>query len=43
VNNDLWEHVNNADQQLDIFKVINEEGKGHWYFINQDMQSLNFF
>ncbi|QZK90447.1 3,4-dihydroxy-2-butanone-4-phosphate synthase [Flavobacterium sp. CHNK8] len=44
VNNDLLGTLtNNADQQLDdMFKVINEEGKGALIFINQDIQSLNF-
>jgi 3,4-dihydroxy 2-butanone 4-phosphate synthase/GTP cyclohydrolase II len=44
VNNDLLGTLtNNADQQLDdMFKVINEEGKGALIFINQDVQSLNF-
>ena len=43
VNNDLLGTLtNNADQQLDdMFKVINEHGKGAVIFINQDMQSLN--
>lgn len=43
VNNDLLGTLtNNADQQLDdMFKVINEEGKGAVIFINQDMQSVN--
>lgn len=44
VNNDLLGTLtNNADQQLDdMFKVINEEGKGAVIFINQDMQSVSF-
>ncbi|MDG2432185.1 MAG: bifunctional 3,4-dihydroxy-2-butanone-4-phosphate synthase/GTP cyclohydrolase II, partial [Flavobacterium sp.] len=34
--------TNNADQQLDdMFKIINENGKGAVIFINQDMQSVN--
>lgn len=43
VNNDLLGTLtNNADQQLDdMFKVINEEGRGAVLFINQDMQSVN--
>ena len=43
VNNDLLGTLtNNADQQLDdMFKVINEHGKGAVIFINQDMQSVN--
>ena len=43
VNNDLLGTLtNNADQQLDdMFKVINDEGKGAVIFINQDMQSVN--
>lgn len=43
VNNDLLGTLtNNADQQLDdMFKVINEEGKGAVIFINQDMHSVN--
>ncbi|MEC4003639.1 3,4-dihydroxy-2-butanone-4-phosphate synthase [Flavobacterium sp. SUN052] len=43
VNNDLLGTLtNNADQQLDdMFKVINEEGKGAVIFINQDMQSVS--
>ena len=43
VNNDLLGTLtNNADQQLDdMFKVINEAGKGAVIFINQDMQSVN--
>ena len=43
VNNDiLGTLTNNADQQLDdMFKTINEEGKGAVIFINQDMQSVN--
>lgn len=43
VNNDLLGTLtNNADQQLDdMFKVINEQGRGAVIFINQDMQSIN--
>jgi 3,4-dihydroxy 2-butanone 4-phosphate synthase / GTP cyclohydrolase II len=43
VNNDLLGTLtNNVDQQLDdMFKVINENGKGAIVFINQDMQSVN--
>jgi 3,4-dihydroxy 2-butanone 4-phosphate synthase/GTP cyclohydrolase II len=43
VNNDLLGTLtNNADQQLDdMFKIINEQGKGAVIFINQDMQSVN--
>jgi 3,4-dihydroxy 2-butanone 4-phosphate synthase/GTP cyclohydrolase II len=43
VNNDLLGTLtNNADQQLDdMFKIINENGKGAVLFINQDMQSVN--
>ncbi|OAB29379.1 3,4-dihydroxy 2-butanone 4-phosphate synthase / GTP cyclohydrolase II [Flavobacterium fryxellicola] len=43
VNNDLLGTLtNNVDQQLDdMFKVINEQGKGAFIFINQDMQSVN--
>jgi 3,4-dihydroxy 2-butanone 4-phosphate synthase/GTP cyclohydrolase II len=43
VNNDLLGTLtDNADQQLDdMFKVINEQGKGAIVFINQDMQSVN--
>lgn len=43
VNNDiLGTLTNNADQQLDdMFKIINEHGKGAVIFINQDMQSVN--
>ena len=43
VNNDLLGTLtNNVDQQLDdMFKVINEHGKGAFIFINQDMQSVN--
>ena len=42
-NNDiLGTLTNNADQQLDdIFKVINEAGKGAIIFINQESQSMN--
>ncbi|MEC5165631.1 3,4-dihydroxy 2-butanone 4-phosphate synthase/GTP cyclohydrolase II [Flavobacterium sp. PL11] len=44
VNNDLLGTLtNNADQQLDdMFRVINDEGKGAVIFINQDMQSISF-
>jgi 3,4-dihydroxy 2-butanone 4-phosphate synthase / GTP cyclohydrolase II len=43
VNNDLLGTLtNNADKQLDdMFKIINEQGKGAVLFINQDMQSVN--
>ena len=43
VNNDiLGTLTNNADKKLDdVFKVINEEGKGAIVFINQQSQSLN--
>jgi 3,4-dihydroxy 2-butanone 4-phosphate synthase/GTP cyclohydrolase II len=43
VNNDLLGTLtNNADQQLDdMFRTINENGKGAVIFINQDMQSVN--
>ena len=43
VNNDLLGTLtNNVDQQLDdMFKVINDHGKGAVIFINQDMQSVN--
>ncbi|MFM9988337.1 3,4-dihydroxy-2-butanone-4-phosphate synthase [Flavobacterium sp.] len=43
VNNDLLGTLtNNADKQLDdMFKMINEQGKGAVLFINQDMQSVN--
>jgi 3,4-dihydroxy 2-butanone 4-phosphate synthase/GTP cyclohydrolase II len=43
VNNDLLGTLtNNADQQLDdMFKIINEQGRGAVIFINQDMQSVN--
>ncbi len=43
VNNDiLGTLTNNADKKLDqMFKVINEEGKGAIIFINQQSQSLN--
>ncbi len=43
VNNDLLGTLtNNVDQQLDdMFKVINDEGKGAFIFINQDMQAVN--
>jgi 3,4-dihydroxy 2-butanone 4-phosphate synthase/GTP cyclohydrolase II len=43
VNNDLLGTLtNNADKQLDdMFKKINEDGKGAVIFINQDMQSVN--
>jgi 3,4-dihydroxy 2-butanone 4-phosphate synthase/GTP cyclohydrolase II len=43
VNNDLLGTLTrNAEQQLDdMFKVINENGKGAVLFINQDMQAVN--
>ncbi|UQD56692.1 3,4-dihydroxy-2-butanone-4-phosphate synthase [Flavobacterium sp. K5-23] len=43
VNNDLLGTLtNNADQQLDdMFRTINDHGKGAVIFINQDMQSVN--
>ena len=43
VNNDLLGTLtNNAEQQLDdMFKVINENGKGAVLFIIQDMQAVN--
>ncbi len=43
VNNDLLGTLtNNADKQLDnMFKLINESGRGAVVFINQDMQSIN--
>ncbi len=43
VNNDLLGTLtNNAEQQLDdMFKVINENGKGAIIFINQDMTAIN--
>ena len=43
VNNDLLGTLtNNVDKQLDdMFKVINEQGKGAVLFINQDMQSVS--
>ncbi len=43
VNNDLLGTLTrNADKQLDdMFKIINEEGRGAVIFINQDMQSVN--
>ncbi|MBF7090854.1 3,4-dihydroxy-2-butanone-4-phosphate synthase [Flavobacterium sp. ALJ2] len=43
VNNDLLGTLtNNPEQQLDdMFKVINEDGKGAVLFINQDMQVVN--
>ncbi len=43
VNNDLLGTLtNNAEQQLDdMFKVINENGKGAVIFINQDMTAVN--
>lgn len=43
VNNDLLGTLtNNADQKLDdMFRVINEEGKGAIIFINQESQSIN--
>lgn len=43
VNNDLLGTLtNNADKQLDdMFRVINEQGKGAVLFINQDMQTVS--
>lgn len=43
VNNDLLGTLtNNADKQLDdMFKVINEQGKGAVIFVNQDMQAVS--
>ena len=43
VNNDLLGTLtNNADEKLDdMFKVINEEGRGTIVFINQESQSIN--
>jgi 3,4-dihydroxy 2-butanone 4-phosphate synthase/GTP cyclohydrolase II len=43
VNNDLLGTLtNNADKQLDdMFKIINENGRGAVIFVNQDMQSVN--
>ncbi|MDG1715672.1 3,4-dihydroxy-2-butanone-4-phosphate synthase [Lacinutrix sp.] len=43
VNNDiLGTLTNNADEKLDdMFRVINQEGKGALLFINQQSQSLN--
>ena len=43
INNDiLGTLTNNADKQLDdMFKVINNEGKGAILFINQESQSMN--
>ena len=43
VNNDiLGTLTNNADEKLDdMFRVVNEEGKGAILFINQQSQSLN--
>lgn len=43
VNNDiLGTLTNNVDKQLDdMFKVINDEGKGAIIFINQEVQSMN--
>lgn len=43
VNNDiLGTLTNNADKQLDdMFKVINDDGKGAILFINQEVQSMN--
>lgn len=43
VNNDLLGTLTNNEDQLldDMFKVINEQGKGAVIFINQDMQSVN--
>ena len=42
-NNDiLGTLTNNADQQLEnMFKVVNEAGKGAVIFINQELQSMN--
>lgn len=42
VNNDLLGTLtNNADKQLDdMFKVINQDGRGAVIFINQDMQNV---
>jgi 3,4-dihydroxy 2-butanone 4-phosphate synthase / GTP cyclohydrolase II len=43
VNNDLLGTLtNNVDQQLDdMFKIINDNGKGAVIFINQDMSTVN--
>ncbi|MCF6295261.1 MAG: 3,4-dihydroxy-2-butanone-4-phosphate synthase [Flavobacteriaceae bacterium] len=43
VNNDiLGTLTNNADKKLDeMFKVVNDEGKGAVVFINQQVQSMN--
>ncbi len=43
INNDiLGTLTNNVDKQLDdMFKVINDEGKGAIIFINQETQSMN--
>lgn len=43
VNNDLLGTLtNNADQKLDnMFKVINEEGRGAIVFVNQESNSIN--
>ncbi|MEE3999462.1 3,4-dihydroxy-2-butanone-4-phosphate synthase [Tenacibaculum sp. FZY0031] len=43
VNNDiLGTLTNNADKKLDqMFKVVNDEGRGAILFINQQMQALN--
>lgn len=43
INNDiLGTLTNNADKKLDdMFKIINEEGKGAVLFINQEIQSLD--
>ena len=43
VNNDLLGTLtNNADQKLDdMFKLINEEGKGAIVFVNQESHSIN--
>ncbi len=43
INNDILETLtNNADKKLDdMFKLINEEGKGAVLFINQEVQSLD--
>jgi len=43
INNDiLGTLTNNVDKQLDdMFKVINDEGKGAILFINQEVESMN--
>lgn len=43
INNDILETLtNNADKKLDdMFKLINQEGKGAVLFINQEVQSLD--